>query len=71
MKRLETKPNPKVYAVTLIAAILQKSHQEILTNKDLKISDIINSPNGNEGGKIPFKMWRDLSLSVKVDLDSI
>lgn len=71
MKKLETKPNPKVYALTLIAAILQKSHQEILTNKDLKISDIINSPNGNEGGKIPFKIWRDLSLSVKVNLDAI
>jgi len=71
MKKLERKPNPKVYAVTLIAAILQKSHQEILTNKDLKISDIINSPNGNEGGKIPFKTWRDLSLSVKVNLDAI
>jgi hypothetical protein len=71
MARLETKPNPKVYAVTLIAAILQKSHQEILTNKDLKISDIINSTNGNKGGKIPFEIWRELSLSVGVDLDAI
>lgn len=69
--KLDPRPNAKAYAVMLIAEILQKSHKEILTNKDLKIIDIINSPNGNEGGKIPFKMWKDLSLTVSVDLSVI
>lgn len=70
--KLDPRPNAKVYAVAIIANILGKSHYEILTNKDLKISDFINSEHGNDGGYIPFKAWKDLQLAVpNVDLDSL
>jgi len=62
--------NPKVLAVQIIAAILEKPQSEILNNKNLKIKDLIDSPNGNEGGIIPFKIWKGMQLNIgnKIDL---